>query len=82
MDVKQKIREAEALAKLDDRMRQWCTAQSVLIDCYRNSCLFSYENHCGKLRGYLECLCQCDVIAPKDIRTLYIYFSIEDRKQY
>lgn len=34
-----------------------------------------FEQKKGKLRGYLECLANMQVITPSDMRVLYLYFS-------
>ena len=70
----------EALNKLNEKQMNYCTTMSVLIARDKNNSLkLQYERDCGKLRGFLECLTQMNVISPSEIKVLYLWFSTENR---
>lgn len=71
----------EALNKLNDKQINYCTTMSVLIDRDRvNKLRLNYERDCGKLRGFLECLVQMDVITVNEMKALYLWFYEKDRR--
>lgn len=48
---------------------------SALIERFRAKGLKEeYERKCGKLRGYLECLSDMDVITTSEMINLYGYY--------
>lgn len=70
----------EALNKLNEKQMNYCTTMSVIIARDKNNPLKTqYERDCGKLRGFLSCLLQMNVINVSEMRALYLWFSTEDR---
>lgn len=70
----------EALNKLNEKQMNYCTTMSVIIARDKNNPLKAqYEMDCGKLRGFLECLTQMNVISPNEMKALYLWFCVEDR---
>lgn len=70
----------KALAKLNEKQMTYCKTLSFIINRARGSALKDeYERNCGKLRGFLECLCQMDVITGIELKTLYLWFFSDNR---
>lgn len=70
----------EALNKLNEQQRHYCTTLSTLIAREKESkreCSLSHD--VGKLRGYLECLENMEIITNSEMRALFLWFSTEDR---
>lgn len=70
----------EALDKLNEKQMNYCKTMSALIARAReNSLKEEFERNCGKLRGFIECLCQMNIISEIELKALYLYFFAEDR---
>ena len=70
----------EALNKLNDKQMEYCKTMSALINRARiNGLNLEREKASGKLRGFLECLCQMEIIKGIELKVLYLYFFSEDR---
>ena len=70
----------KALDKLNANQLAYCKTQSCLISLARaNGSNLDFEKHSGKLRGFLECLCQIGLINGIELRSLYMWFFSEDR---
>lgn len=70
----------EALAKLSEKSMKYCKTLSCLINRY-NQLHQQIDNtkFRGKLRGYLECLRDVNVLTEYEMRGLYLYFIEADR---
>lgn len=72
----------EALNKLNEKQMNYCKTMSAIIKIDRQSWNhLQYERDCGKLRGFLECLMQMNVINVNEMKALYLWFSTEDRNK-
>ena len=72
----------KALKKLNICQEAYCETMSALIERFRAKGLKEeYERKCGKLRGYLECLSDMDVITTSEMINLYGYYFSEDRSK-
>lgn len=72
----------KALEKLDQKQIRYLQTISALIDRARKKGLKEeYERNSGKLRGFLECLTQMEVITGSDLKSLYLWFFEEDRSK-
>ena len=70
----------EALAKLNEKQMQYCLSMSAIIDIDRKAgAIEQYEKDTGKLRGFLECLTQMEIINPNELKALYLWFFTADR---
>lgn len=70
----------KALEKLNDKQLDTLNNYSAFIAKARaNACKGEYERNCGKLRGFLECLYQMEVITKIDLKSLYFWFFEADR---
>lgn len=70
----------KALEKLNAKQRNYCETLSAIINRARsNGAKDDFERHCGKLRGFLECLCQMEVITGSELKALYMWFFEKDR---
>lgn len=70
----------EALNKLNEQQMNYCTTLSVLIARDReNEAKELFEKDKGKLRGYLECLEQMEVLTNYEMKSLYLWFFSESR---
>ncbi len=70
----------EALNKLNEQQLKYCKTLSVLIARDRgNGAKEQYEKDSGKLRGYLECLEQMEVLTNYEMKSLYLWFFSENR---
>ena len=70
----------EALNKLNEKQMNYCTTLSVLIARDKNnSNKLQYEKDSGKLRGFLDCLMQMNIITLSEMKALYLWFFTEDR---
>ena len=66
----------EAIAKLNEKQLKYCETMSELIKRDReNGDSKQDAKDSGKLRGYLECLEQMDVITNFEMRALYLFFK-------
>lgn len=70
----------KALEKLNEKQLNALKTYSALIDRARkNGLKEEYERNAGKLRGFLECLCQSETITGAELKTLYLWFFEKDR---
>lgn len=70
----------EALNKLNEKQMRYCITMSVVIDRDRKvGAKAQYEKDSGKLRGFLECLMQMEIIKPQEMKALYLWFLEKDR---
>lgn len=70
----------EALIKLNEKQMQYCKTLSALIyKCNEQHQQMDNTKYRGKLRGYLECLRDVDVLTEYEMRGLYLYFIEKDR---
>lgn len=70
----------KSLEKLNEKQLDYSKTLSALIERARKNALKEeFERNCGKLRGYLECLCQMDVITGQDLKSLYLWFFEANR---
>lgn len=70
-----------ALAKLNEKQLEYCKVLSFIINRARENALNAeFEKSSGKLRGFLECLCQMEIISGSDVKTLYLWFFSKDRR--
>ena len=72
----------EALDKLNDKQMNYCKVMSALIARSKEKGLTEeFERCAGKLRGFLECLCQMGVITGIELRVVYMWFLEKDRSE-
>lgn len=72
----------EALNKLNERQLNSLKTYSALIERARiNSLKEEFERNSGKLRGFLECLCQTGIITGAELKSLYLWFFETDRSK-
>ena len=72
----------EALNKLNEKQMNYCKTMSVVIAIDKvNPLKLKYERDCGKLRGFLECLMQMNVITANEMKALYLWFVTKDRNK-
>ena len=72
----------EALQKLNEKQLNYLSTISAFIERARtNSLKEEFERNSGKLRGFLECLCQMEVITGTEVKSLYLWFFETDRRQ-
>ena len=70
----------EALNKLNEKQTNALNTYSALIERARKNALKEeFERNSGKLRGFLECLCQMEVITGAELKSLYLWFFEKDR---
>lgn len=70
----------EALSKLNEKQMNYCTTLSAIIERAKiNGLKEEFEKSSGKLRGFLECLCQMEVIKGHEVRALYMWFMEKNR---
>ena len=70
----------KALEKLNENQLSYCKTTSTLISKMKMYNLTDrYDRQCGKLRGFLECLCMMRVITGPECKDLFEYFSTADR---
>jgi hypothetical protein len=70
----------EALKKLNEKQANALNTYSALIERARvNGLKEEFERNSGKLRGFLECLCQMEVITGAELKSLYLWFFEKDR---
>ena len=71
----------EALNKLNEQQKHYCTVLSTLISRDRAKGAQSLvDKERGELRGYLECMKDMGMITEYEMRALYTWFSTEDRE--
>ena len=71
-----------ALAKLNKKQLEYCNTLSFIINRAReNGLKAEFEKNSGKLRGFLECLCQMEIISGSDVKTLHLWFFCDDRRK-
>lgn len=72
----------KALEKLTPRQAAYCRTLSALIHRARlNGLQAEWENKRGKLRGFLECMVQLELLTVNEMRSLYLFFISEDRSK-
>ena len=54
-------------------------ALNKLNEKQKNALKEEFERNSGKLRGFLECLCQMEVITGAELKSLYLWFFAKDR---
>ena len=65
----------QAYAKLNEQQKTYIKTISALIKRATENGLVEENERCrGKLRGYLECLFQMEIISKTDLQALYLYF--------
>lgn len=70
----------EAINKLNVKQQAYCETMSALIARFRERELKEeFERKSGKLRGYLEGLCHCEVITNTEVSVLYSWYFSKDR---
>ena len=70
----------KALEKLNEKQLNALSTYSALIFRARHNGLTEeYERNMGKLRGFLECLCQMEVITGSELKSLYLWFFEDNR---
>lgn len=70
----------KALQKLNEKQKNSLNTYSALIERARkNGLKEEFERNSGKLRGFLECLCQMGVITGSELKSLYLWFFEKDR---
>ena len=71
-----------ALEKLNERQIQALKTYSALISrAKENRLKAEFERNSGKLRGFLECLCQSGFISGSELKSLYLWFFEKDRSK-
>lgn len=69
-----------ALEKLNDKQKKYCETMSELLARHRESgAKLEYERNAGKLRGFLECLLQLEIITVGEMKSLYLWYFEESR---
>ena len=72
----------EALNKLNEKQMNYCKTMSVVIAIDKVNLLkLQYERDCGKLRGFLDCLMQMNVITVNEMKALYLWFITENKNE-
>lgn len=72
----------EALAKLNAKQTNYLEVLSSLINRAKvNNLQMEFDNKRGKLRGYLECLCDMGVITASEVKALYLWYFSENRNK-
>ena len=70
----------KALEKLNEQQMNALNTYSALIERARENALKEeFERNCGKLRGFLECLCQMKAITGCELKSLYLWYFEKDR---
>lgn len=72
----------KTLEKINESQASALKTYSALIERARkNGLKEEFERNSGKLRGFLECLCQMGVITGAELKSLYLWFFEKDRSQ-
>lgn len=72
----------EALKKLNEKQIAALNTYSALIERARaNGLKEEFERNAGKLRGFLECMCQMGAISGAELKSLYLWFFETDRSK-
>lgn len=72
----------KALEKLNEKQMTYCKTISALIARAKEKDLTEeYERNMGKLRGFLECLCQLEIITGGELKALYLWFFSDNRNK-
>ena len=70
----------KALKKLSKEQLEYLKTASVLLDQARkNNLKEEFERNAGKLRGFLECMCQMKIISDIEVKALYLWFFEKNR---
>lgn len=70
----------KALRKLNEKQTNALNLYSSLIARARKYNLKEeFERNSGKLRGFLDCLCQMEVLTGAELKSLYLWFFEKDR---
>ncbi len=65
----------EAIAKLNEKQTTYLNTISALIKrAMVHGLAEENERNRGKLRGFLECLCQMGVISGAEVKCLYLFY--------
>lgn len=70
----------KALEKLSEEQIKYLKTMSALLDQARkNNLKEEFERNAGKLRGFLECMCQMKIISNIEVKALYLWFFEKNR---
>ena len=70
----------EALKKLNEKQMNYCKTLSALIDRAKIKGLKEEnERNRGKLRGFLECMEQMELLSGYEVKALYLWFISGNR---
>lgn len=70
----------KALKKLSEEQIEYLKTTSVLLEQARkNNLKEEFERNAGKLRGFLECMCQMKIISDIEVKALYLWFFEKNR---
>lgn len=70
----------EALKKLNEKQMNYCKTLSVLIDRAKIKRLKEEnERNRGKLRGFLKCMEQMELLSGYEVKALYLWFISGNR---
>lgn len=70
----------EALKKLNEKQMNYCKTLSALIDRAKIKGLIEEnERNRGKLRGFLECMEQMELLSGYEVKALYLWFISGNR---
>lgn len=70
----------EALKKLNEKQMNYCKTLSALIDRAKIKGLKEEnERNRGKLRGFLECMKQMELLSGYEVKALYLWFISGNR---
>lgn len=71
----------EALKKLNEKQMNYCKTLSALIDRAKIKGLKEEnERNRGKLRGFLECMEQMELLSGYEVKALYLWFISGNRE--
>lgn len=72
----------KSLNKLSKNQLHTLSVYSNLIDHARvNKNVKEFELYAGRLRGYLECLYQLEVITSVELKSIYLWFFEQNRME-
>ena len=72
----------DALKKLNKKQLSYCKISSgVITSIIEKGMKNAWENEAGRLKGYLECMRDMDILSEVEVRLLYEYFFVEDRSK-
>lgn len=72
----------KSLNKLSENQLHTLSVYSNLIDRAKvNKNVKEFEWNAGRLRGYLECLYQLEVITSEELESIYLWFFEQNRME-